>query len=153
MKTRDAVIGFIFLVILIAGTLWIYRNRTEVSSTVQTATPTISERVNNAFPGLTVPEGAGRADLNNVTGGDGVGVATKQKTGSGFNITVMANLPDPVTGSYQAELTDGTAKINLGRLSVTKSGFLVNYTSSKDLDAFNKVTVTLNGTTVLEGSF
>ncbi len=153
MKSRDAIIGFIFLVILIAGVLWIYRNRNQKSLALPTSTPTISQKVNNAFPGLKVPDGADRADLGSTGETEGVGVATRQKTNIGSSLTVMANLPDPKPGVYQAELSNGTAKIMLGKLSLTKSGYLVNYTTIKDLSSYNKVTVTLNGSSVLEGSF
>jgi hypothetical protein len=156
MKIRDAIIGFIFLVILIAGALWIFRNRGQLrSSLVNTPIPTpiISDKVSKAFPSLKIPEGANRADLNKVGGGDGVGVATRQKTNGSFNITVLANLPDSDNNNYAAELTNGTQKINLGKLNLTKSGLLVNYSTSTDISSYNKVIVTQNGNSVLEGSF
>ncbi len=153
MKGRDVIIGFIFLVILIAGALWIFRNRNQRDNNLPTPTSTISERVNSAFPSLKVPEGADRADMNNVSGGEGLGVATRQKTNIGYSVTVMANLPTPNSGNYIAELSDGSTKITLGRLTETKSGYLVNFSSAQDLSSYNKVTVKLDNASVLEGSF
>ncbi len=147
MKARDVIIGFIFLVILITGVLWIYKSRSQKKLNLPLSTPTVSSKINQAFPNLVVPDGAERADLSSPNGGEGVGVATRQKTNTGYSITVMANLPVPDSGSYQAAATDGNTNIVLGKLNITKSGYLVNFSS------YNKVTVNLNGTTVLEGSF
>ena len=67
MKTRDIVIGFIFLVILIAGVLWIYRARNKKTVSLPLSTPNISQKVNNMFPNI--PDGIERANLSDVTGG------------------------------------------------------------------------------------
>ena len=153
MKTRDAIIGFIFLVILVAGVLWIFKNRIPKIANSPTATPNIIQKVDNSFPNLIVPAGADRANLSNVSGGEGIGAATRQKVNGTFSITVVANLPTPPNSYYQAYLTNGTTNITLGVMNLTKSGYLVNFTSNKDLSGYNKVVVTLGTTHILEGSF
>lgn len=155
MRARDIVIGLIFFVILILGTWWIIKNRdTKPGLSIPLKTPTITDKVQQAFPGLTVPEGVDRADLDKVEGGpEGVGLATRQKTLTGYNFTVIANLPDSTKGGYTAELTDGNSVIVMGKLSVSKSGYLVNYSVASDVSKFLRVRVIEGGTTVLEGSF
>jgi len=153
MKSRDAVIGFVFVVILIAGVLWIFKSKTAKTPNTPVATPSIEQEVNNAFPTLNVPAGTDRADLNSTSGNSGIGVATRQKMGNSFSITVMANLQAPIRDSYKAELSNGTSNIVLGSMNLTKSGYLVNFTSIQDLSSYNKVIVTLGGNSVLEGSF
>jgi len=153
MKSRDIVIGFVFVVILIAGVLWIFKSKSVKTTGTPVATPSIEQKVNSAFPTLNVPAGADRADLNSTSGNSGIGVATRQKTGNSFSITVMANLQAPVAGFYKAELSNGTSNIVLGNMTLTKSGYLVNFVSSHDLSSYNKVIVSLGGSSVLEGSF
>lgn len=153
MRLRDVVIGFIFLVILIAGSWWILKNRNKTSQAVPLSTPNITEKINKTFPNLTIPQGADRADLNGVNGSEGVGVATRQKNNNVYVITVMANVPDLEKGEYIAEISDNNNKITLGKLSVTKSGYLVNFSSTLDLQNYKKVTVSENGNVVLEGGF
>ena len=153
MKSRDVVIGFIFLVVLIAGTFWLIKNRNLKKLTTPLPTPNITSEVNKAFPNLTVPKGGERADLNRVSGSEGVGVATRQKTNSQTTITVMANLPTPQAGNYQAAVTNGTQTITLGKMEVTKSGYLVNFVTVQDLNGYNKVIVSNGNSNILEGSF
>jgi hypothetical protein len=154
MKSRDVIIGFIFLVILIAGVLWVFRNRSNKTSATPAPSPSISQKVSNAFPSLNVPAGADRANLSDISGGQGVGVATRQKTNGSFSVTVMANLPAPSANSfYQSYLTNGSTNITLGRMSLTKSGYLVDFTSGSDLTTYNKVVVSQGSTHILEGSF
>lgn len=154
MKSRDIIIGFVFLVVLIAGVLWIFKFRGIKTLVTPTQTPTISQKVTNTFPSLDVPVGADRANLSDVSGGTGLGVATRQKTNGNFAVTVMANLPNPPANSfYQAYLTNNNGNISLGKMNLTKSGYLVNFISSQDLTGYNKVVVTHGITHILEGSF
>lgn len=145
MKTRDIVIGFIFLVILIAGVLWIVRikNVKKVSNT-PLPTPNIVQQVDNAFPNI--PIGVERANLKDVMGGTSLGVATRTE--------VIANLPDLPSGqTYQVLIENSSGKnINLGKMIVSKSGYILEYNSSK-FPGYNRVIVMLGTTRILEGSF
>lgn len=146
MKSRDVLIGFIALVILIGGVVWLYRNRNTASSEVPIATPDIVERINTAFPGLNIPEGTSRANLKDVSGGESVGVATKTE--------IVANLPTPQTGqSYKAVLENPEGKtITLGTMRISKSGWIIGYDASK-YPGYDKVTIFSGETKLLEGSF
>ncbi len=147
MKSRDAVIGFIFIAILILGAFWIYKARAaKKAAATPIPTPNIVDRVNSAFPNLKIPDGSPRANLNDVSGGTNVGVATKTE--------VVANLPTPPAGqSYKAQLVNSEGKvIELGTLRDSKSGWIISYDSTK-YPGYNKVVVLNGSTPVLEGSF
>jgi hypothetical protein len=146
MKTRDVVIGFIFLVVLIAGILWIFRTRGSKTSNLPLPTPNISERIKNAFPNLNIPDGVERANLSDVTGGDSIGVATRTE--------VVANLPELTSGKfYQVMLEDSSGKsVKLGNMRIAKSGYILEYNSA-NFPGFNKVIVVQGSTRILEGSF
>ena len=152
MKTRNVALGFVFLIIIIAAVLIIkdiYKPKLVVSPSV---TPTI-EHVPGKFNGLTVPQGAATANLSDISGGQGTGVVILEKTNGTFSYTVAANLPAPTTGVYQAYLTDGKTTLLMGTLTVGKGGYIVNYSSVKDLSGYKTVFVALGTTHILEGSF
>ena len=146
MKTRDIVIGFVFLVILIAGILWIFKVKNKKNVSLPLPTPNISEQIKNAFPNLDIPDGVEKVNLHDVTGGSSVGIATRTE--------VIANLPEPSNGlKYQILLENSEGEtINIGSMRISKSGYLLEYTSSK-FPGYNKVIVVLGTTRVLEGSF
>lgn len=146
MKTRDIVIGFIFLVILIAGVLWISRVKNKKTTSLPLPTPSISQKINNAFPGLNIPEGVERANLSDVSGGSSIGVATRTE--------IVANLPDLSGGQiYQGWLENSSGKnVLLGTFRISKSGWILEYNSA-NFPGYNKVIVTLGTTHILEGSF
>ncbi len=146
MKTRDVVIGFVFLVILVAGVLWIFRTRGNKTSNLPLPTPNISERIKNAFPNLNIPEGVERANLTDIAGGNSIGVATRTE--------VVANLPELTSGKYyQVALEDSSGKsVKLGNMRIAKSGYILEYNSA-NFPGFNKVVIIQGSTRILEGSF
>jgi hypothetical protein len=146
MKSRDVIIGFVFLVVLVAGILWIFRVKNNKTTSLPLPTPSISQKVNNAFPGLNIPDGVERVNLSDVTGGNSIGVATRTE--------VVANLPD-LSGKqqYQVLLENASGRdVNLGTMRISKSGWILQYNSSK-YPGYNKVIVVLGTTHILEGSF
>jgi hypothetical protein len=146
MKGRDVVIGFIFLVLLVAGVLWIFRAKNNKNSNLPLPTPNISQRIKNAFPNLDIPDGVERANLNDVTGGNSVGVATRTE--------VVANLADLPSGQYYQVLLENSSgkNVTLGNMRISKSGYILEYNSA-NFSGYNKVIVANGSTHVLEGSF
>jgi hypothetical protein len=144
MKTRDIIIGFIFLVILIAGVLWIFRAKNSKKISLPLPTPNISQQVKNAFPNI--PDGVERTNLSDVKGGNSLGVATRTE--------VVANLPDlPAGQPYQVLLENSSGKsVNLGAMRISKSGYILEYNSAK-FPGYNKVIVVQGNSHILEGSF
>lgn len=111
--------------------------------------------------GVELPEGVDRADLNPVEG-DGTGLATRNLVDQGREYTVLAALPTPVSGWYEAWISndDGSEAVSLGRLQSVKGGYLVEVTLDGELSEKNRVVVTLGPTdegattnVVLEGAF
>ena len=146
MKTRDIVIGFVFLVILIAGIIWIFRVRNKKTTNLPLPTPNISQQVKNAFPSLNIPDGVEKANLRDVTGGNLIGVATRTE--------IVANLSEAPNGQkYQVVLENPKGEtMNIGSMRISKVGYILEYSSSK-YPGYNKIIVILGNNRVLEGSF
>lgn len=161
MRTRDVVVGFIVSVLFIVGILLIVRAKT--SKKVQnTPVPTPNyQQIESKFPALPVPSNADRAALTDVSGGAGMGEAWRTYQNGKFTLTIMADLPPYQAGHfYQGWISNGTTYISVGGLGITKGGYLVNFTSAKDLTSYNRVVVTSETkfdnnpeTHILEGSF
>jgi hypothetical protein len=144
MKGRDVVIGFVFLVLLVAGVLWVLRAKNVKISSLPLPTPNIAQQVKNAFPNI--PDGIERANLKDVTGGNSLGVATRTE--------VVANLPDLPSGKYYQVLLENSSgkDVNLGAMRISKSGYILEYNSAS-FSGYNKVIVIMGSTHILEGSF
>lgn len=159
MKIRDVVIGLVVLVALIAGALYLKAKKGQ-SNVVPAPTPNFSQ-VESKFPGLTVPVDADRISLSDVTGGNGIGEAWRTFQNGQFNLTVMANLPDPKVGYfYQGWIVKDSTYLSLGKLKVAKGGYISEFSANKDYSNYKKVVVTeekvFNSTPethILEGSF
>ncbi len=163
MRTREIVIGLVILAVVAGAIVWIRRART---TPAPLPTPSIEEKIEKTF-NLEIPEDVDRADLNDVTGGNGSGIATRKYTAGRFSHTLLADLPDPESGTfYEGWLVRGKegdanfAFISTGRMRVAKGGYLLEFTSSTDYSAYNGVVVTLERvddrkpeTHILEGSF
>jgi len=153
VKTRDAVIGFIVLVVLITGAVLI-RNSRKNKLALPLPTLTVEQKVTDKFGGLVIPADVDKADLTDVSGTGGLGIATRKFANGRFELTVLADLPDPRPGvSYKVFLFKDDASIPVGTLRVAKGGYLVDFVSSRDYSDYSKVVVTLENTNVLEGSF
>lgn len=146
MKTRDIIIGFVFLVILIAGILWIYKAKSVKKTATPLPTPNITSKVKGTTSTFNVPDGVEKAELEDVSGGNSYGVATRTE--------VVANLPVPESGKkYSVWLMNSNGKtVSIGNLWESKGGWILEYNSSK-YPGYNKVIVTQGIYHILEGSF
>lgn len=110
-----------------------------------------------------VPEGADRANLGDVSGGDGTGVATESYEEGRFTHSMIAALPDPEAGMfYEGWLVreDPFDLVYTGKFEMAKGGWMLDYTSEVDLSDHNQVVVTLEAVDdqkpekhILEGKF
>lgn len=162
MNRRDIITGVIILVLVVAGVLW-FRSR---SSKEVMAPSTTQENIERGF-NLTIPDDVDTADLKDVSGGDGSGIATRKYEGGTFTHMVLADLPDAAAGSfYEGWLVRGKMEdknfsyISTGKMRVAKGGYLLEFESKTDYSDFMGVVVTLEKvndktpeTHVLEGSF
>ncbi|MEK7550306.1 MAG: hypothetical protein AAB535_00770 [Patescibacteria group bacterium] len=135
MKARDVLVGAIVLGLLVGGALWVRKSRLDKQALIVT-TPTVEEKIEKSFNGLTIPEGVEKVELNDVSGGDGFGVATRTE--------VLADLPNLTSGTYQIWM-DGK---NLGKMRVAKGGWIFEGRLGG-----KKIEVKLGTNTLLEGSF
>lgn len=146
MRRRDIIIGIIILIVLITGVIVINNLRAKKLLVIPTPTPSISQKINNTFPNLNIPEGTEQAELKDATGGESFGIATRTE--------IIANLPEPKAGqSYQGWLENSAGnEVLLGTLKQSKGGWILEYNSSR-YPGYNKVIVTVGGNDILVGSF
>lgn len=128
---RDIVIGIIILAAVVGLILW-FRKTSLTRRAVPTPTPSAEEKIERTF-NLTIPDNLERADLKDVTGQGGMGLATRSFEGGKFTLTVLANLPDPTSGIfYQVWLVKDGTNLSLGKMRIAKGGYLLEFTSNKD---------------------
>lgn len=163
MNRRDIIIGIIVLILVVGAVLW-FRNRS--SNKVIAPTVPTQEQIERSF-NLTIPEDVDTAELRDVSGGNGSAIATKKFESGRFSHMVLADLPDPVAGTfYEGWLVrgkmgdDNFVYISTGKLRVAKGGYLLEFQSQVDYSDHTMVVVTLEKvndktpeTHVLEGSF
>jgi hypothetical protein len=144
MRGRDVLIAFIVLVVIIAAVLIAGKKKVNILPT-PSATPTILQQIQSKFSGLTIPQGEPSIDLKNVSGGAGMGIATRNE--------ILVDLPVPSAGQYyQGWLGNGQKLVLVGTLKNAKGGWILDYSSVK-YPGYNQVVVTLAGKHILEGSF
>lgn len=164
MKARDIVIGLIILALLAVAIVAIRRSR--APKPLPTQTPSIEDKLEKSF-NFEIPEDMERADLTDVSGGTGSGIATRKYESGLFSHAILADLPDPESGSfYEGWLVRGKEKdadyayISTGKMRLAKGGYLLEFESSRDYSDYKTVGVTLEKvndgkpeTHILEGSF
>jgi len=147
MNIKKIFVFILVLVVIVFGVLLISRKNSK-NKTLEpfvNPTPSIEEQLKNKFNGMVIPSDSERIELNNVSGGEGMGIATKNE--------IIADLPDLNKGeAYQVLLSNGTKTVLLGTMQALKGGFILEYKSSK-YSGYNKVLVVKGTKTILEGSF
>lgn len=163
MNRRDIFIGIVVLLLAVVLVFW-FRGKTPKS--VMAPTPVSEEKIEKSF-NLTIPEDVDKVEMNDVSGGDASGVATRKYENGNFSHMVLADLSDPEAGTfYEGWLVKGKmgdedfAYISTGRMVVAKGGYLLEYKSSTDYSDYTGVVITLEKvndkkpeTHILEGSF
>lgn len=145
MRGRNLFVAFVVIVAVVAGVLLI-KNRAKIAQKVNpTASPSIQQQIENKFKGLVIPTDAEKIELKDVSGGVGMGIATRNE--------ILADLPTLANGKfYQGWLEKDGKAVLLGTLNLAKGGWILNYNSSV-YPGYNKVIVTQGSTHILEGSF
>lgn len=135
------------LTAIIAGVLLIFQKKGSKNNltTLQNPAITVDKNLEDTFPGLVIPDDSERIELKNVSGEEGMGIATKSE--------ILADLPDLEVGkTYQVLLSNGQKTVVLGNLKKAKGGFLLEYDLSK-YPNYNQILVVKGAKHVLEGSF
>ena len=159
MRKKDIVIGFIVLMVL-ALVFFFLRRPEELSITdlerLQEKESQIEDRFN-----IDIPDELEKATLEDVSGGISEGIATRDYKNGKFMHTALADLPDLGVGEfYQGWLVKDDQYISTGKMKIAKGGYILDFESSIDYSAYNKVLITQERTfdltpeiTVLEGAF
>jgi hypothetical protein len=166
MKRQDIIFGLIVLVIL-AGVIYVrQRSQRPVEETRVPETLSSEETFEDKF-NIQIPDDVDKAELKDVSGGSGSGIATRKFENNIFKHSVLVDLPNPEQGSfYEAWLIKGEegsgdfSAISTGKLRLAKGGWTLDFQGANDLSDHSKVVVSLEKTfdktiesKVLEGSF
>jgi len=169
--SRNIVIGLIALAIIVGIVFW-YQKTKRSQELPQAPQPTFEQNFENKF-NVQIPEDVEKAELSDVSGGNGSGLATRKylpaQAGENgrFTHSVLADLPDPSAGYfYEGWLVRGKegdsdyALILTGKFQLAKGGYLLEFSSQKDYSDYKEVVVTLETVNdqkpekhILEGSF
>lgn len=158
MKKKDIVIGVIVLSVL--SLILVFYNKSKAPNLTEIENLKQNEsKIEEEFK-IDIPEDIEKALLEDVAGGDSLGIATREFENGMFTLTVLADLPDLDIGFYQAWLVKDDMYVSLGKASVAKGGYLLEFNSSIDYSDYNKVQVTQEivfdstpEVTILEGEF
>lgn len=166
MEDRQQWLSMAAVVIVIVGLgFFLYRqSREEAPVEITSEDQMIEERANEVVEQMQaqLPENALRANLRDVSGGSGAGVATRVENEKAEDeLSVLAALPDPVSGEfYEAYLAGAGEEVQyLGRLSQAKGGWRLE-TQAEPEEGMSQVRVTREQVAdqqpeeiLLEGSF
>lgn len=166
MTRRDIVIGIVILLLVVGVIFLRQRNRAgDESLRVPETLSSVQEQIEEKF-NTKIPDDVDKAELRDVTGGGSSAIATRKFESGKFTSNFLADLPDPDSGDfYQAWLIKSEEGkedlvVSLGSLQLSKGGWMLNYSGSKDLSDYSKVLVTSEKTRdntpetkLLEGSF
>jgi len=165
MNRRDIVIGFVILVLL--GGVIYWRQRTQTAQEIKTPeTLSLEQQLEDRF-NVEIPEGVDKAELKDVSGSSGSGIATRKFENGKFTHSILADLPDLASGMfYEGWLVRGDqgsenfSSLSTGKMKLAKGGWTLEFTSSRNLSDHNKVVVTLEKSNdkkpekhILEGGF
>jgi len=165
MNRRDIVIGAVVLLAVAGLIYWRQVSRKTEQQTVP-ETLSVEDKIEDKFK-YQIPDDVEKAELKDVAGGDASAISTRKFENNKFTSAVLADLPDPATGSfYQGWLVkgeegkEGYAVVSLGRLQVAKGGWMVDFSTATNYSDYDKVLITLEKTfdktpetKILEGSF
>lgn len=145
VRIKRILVAFVAIVVIIVGVL-VIKNRTKIAPKVgPTVSPSIQQQIESKFKGLVIPPDQEKIELKDVSGGVGMGIATRNE--------ILADLPTLANGKfYQGWLEKDGKAVLLGTLNLAKGGWILNYNSSV-YPGYNKVIVTQGSTHILEGSF
>ncbi|KKU10168.1 MAG: hypothetical protein UX13_C0018G0002 [Candidatus Woesebacteria bacterium GW2011_GWB1_45_5] len=144
MRTRDVVVGLVILIVLVTTAVVYKKAKTDKLQDLPLSTSGIEQKISNTFNGFTIPVDADKAELKDVSGEDGFGIATRTE--------ILADLAEPESGFYQAWLEKDGKRVLLGAMRIAKGGYITEYNGA-NYPGYDKVIVTLGEESVLEGSF
>src|SRR3989344_1302747 len=98
MNRRDIVIGAVVL-LAIAGLIYWRQVSKKVSTQTVPETLSVEDKIEDKFK-YQIPDDVEKAELKDITGGDASAISTRKFENNKFTSTILADLPDPVPGSF-----------------------------------------------------
>ena len=146
MNTKRIITIFVVLIIAVAAFLILSpRFGKKPPETISTPSPSVEEQLEQKLKGLVIPDDTDKTELKNVSGGEGMGIATSTE--------VVADLPGLTAGqTYQVLLGNGTKTVLLGTMIQAKGGWMLSYDLSKH-SGFNQIFIVRDSERILEGTF
>ncbi len=164
MNRKDIIIGIIILTI-IAGGIYFWKRPPKTPLEIEKPS-SVETTIEDKFK-IELPDNAEKIQLKDVSGGTSSAMATRKFDNGSFNQVILADLPEPSQGEfYQAWLEKGNKGeagydlVSIGKLTIAKGGYLLEFNSNKDHSEYKKVMVSLEKKfdssvekIVLEGTF
>ena len=153
MGRKEIFVG-LFVILVILGVIFgIKKAKDSKVKPLNIPTSVETQELESRFK-LTIPDDVEKINLQAISGFEGVGIATRKFANGVFSQMIIADLPTPETGNYQAWLIkDDSTKISTGTLNLAKGGYLLEFTSNTNYSYYKKVEVRLGDKVVLTGSF
>lgn len=149
MNRRDIVIGAAVLLAIVGIIYWRQSSKEEISEVPAPETLSVEDKLEDKFK-YDIPEDVDKAELKDVSGGNASAIATRKFEGEKYSSTILADLEDPASGAfYQGWLMkgeegkEGYSVISLGKFTIAKGGWMLDYSSKNDYSDFDRVVVTL----------
>lgn len=153
MGRKEVFVG-LFVVLVILGIFFGVKKAKESKvKPLSIPTPVETQQLESKF-NFVIPDDVEKINLQVAFGFEGQGVATRKFADGVFSHVIIADLPEPALGSYQAWLIkDDTNKISTGALKLAKGGYLLEFSSNIDYSDYKKIEVKLGDKIVMTGSF
>lgn len=153
MGRKEIFVG-LFVILVVLGIIFgVKKAKDSKVKPLNIPTPVATQNLETRFK-LTIPSDVEKINLQVAFGFEGMGIATRKFANGVFSHIIIADLPEPASGNYQAWLIkDDTNKISTGVLKLAKGGYLLEFNSNIDYSDYKKVEVKLGEKVVLTGSF
>lgn len=116
-RARDVITGFIVLLVIIVGVVWIFKYRNKIKEVLPVPTPSIVQKIQDKFTGFNIPDNVDKKELKDITGGSAMGVVTETE--------VLADLPEVSSSEfYQVWDISNDKLVSLGKMRMAKGGYL-----------------------------
>jgi len=153
MGRKEVFVG-LFVILVVLGIIFGVRKAKEAKiKPLNIPTPVPTQGLEGRFK-LSIPDDVEKINLQIAFGFEGQGVATRKFANGVFSHIIIADLPEPASGNYQAWLIkDDNTKISTGVLKLAKGGYLLEFSSNINYSDYKKIEVKLDDKIVMTGSF
>ena len=153
MGRKEVFVGLFVIFVILGFIFGVKKAKDSKMKPLDIPTTVETQELESKFK-LSIPDDVEKTNLEVTSGFEGVGIATRKFEKGVFSHIIIADLPEPSSGNYQAWLVkDDINKIATGILRLAKGGYLLEFNSNINYSDYKKVEVRLNDKVVLSGSF